>query len=227
MPLVINPFDEYALEGALQQKDALNATLTALCIGDDSARDALKHTLAMGADHAILVHDPALAGLDSQSAAVLLAAAVKKIGDVKMVFFGRQTLDHGTGLTSAQTARALGWPLLSLAGAIQVTENRITIERSLDESRQIVSAMLPAVVSVVQTIGEPRYPSFAGIRRATRADIPVWSLADLDLATPTAIVRRLEVFAPASGVPCEFVSGNTHEEIAETLADKILMEKVL
>src|SRR5512143_3111226 len=104
-PLVINPFDEYAVEGALQQKEANSgSTITALCIGPESAKEALKHALAMGADDAVLVSDPALNELDTVGAARVLAAAIQKLG-ADMVVFGRQTLDTGSGLTAAQTAR--------------------------------------------------------------------------------------------------------------------------
>lgn len=227
-PLVINPFDEYAVEGALQQKEAQGGTVTALCIGPETAKEALKHALAMGADEAILVSDPALTDLDSQGAARVLAAAIQKIGGADLVIFGRQTLDDGTGLTAAQTARLLGWPMLGLAGQINVREGSVQVARVIEEGRQIVSAKLPAVISVVQSIGEPRYPSFMGIRRASKAEIPVWSLADLGLSAPAAVVRRVELFNPPTReVTCEIIAGETPEQIAETLADKILAEKVL
>lgn len=165
-PLVINPFDEYAVEAALQQKEASGATVTALCLGPESAKEALKHALAMGADEAILVSDAALENLDSQGAARVLAAAIQKIGEGSLVIFGRQTLDNGSGITAAQTARALGWPLLSFAGSIKTEGGKVTVERVLEEGKQTVSAGLPAALSVVQSIGEPRYPSFMGIRKA-------------------------------------------------------------
>jgi len=227
-PLVINPFDEYAVEAGLLQREAHEGTVTAICIGPESARDALKHALAMGADNAILVSDPALANLDSQGAARILAAAVQKIGDVELVIFGRQTIDTGTSLTTAQTARALGWPMLALAGSINLAGNKITVERIIEEGKQTVSASLPVVMSVVQSIGEPRYPSFMGIRKASRAEIPVWSLADLVVAAPAAVVSRLELMnPPVRTEACEIISGTSPEEIAETLVEKILAEKIL
>ncbi len=227
-PLVINPFDEYAVEGALQQKEALGGTVTALCIGPESAREALKHALAMGADEAILVSDPALTNLDSVGAARILAAAIKKIGDADMVIFGRQTLDDGEGVTGAQTARVLGWPLLSLAANIKVDAGSVTVDRVIEEGRQTVSGKLPAVLSVVQSIGEPRYPSFMGIRKASKANIPVWSLADIGASTPAPVVSRTELMNPPSKeVVCEIITGDSPEVIAETLAEKILAEKVL
>jgi electron transfer flavoprotein beta subunit len=226
-PLVINPFDEYAVEGALQQKEASGGTVTALCIGPESAKEALKHALAMGADDAILVSDPALNDLDTVGAAKVLAAAIKKIG-ADMVIFGRQTLDNGAGLTPAQTARVLGWPMLGLAGQIKVDGGSVTVERVLEEGRQSMKANLPAVLSVVQSIGEPRYPSFMGIRKASKATIPVWSLSDLGASAPAPIVTRTELMnPPAQETATEMITGETPAEIAEKLADKIIAEKVL
>jgi len=227
-PLVINPFDEYAVEGALQQKEAQGGTVTALCIGPESARDALKHALAMGADEAILITDAALAELDTVGAARVLAAAINKIGGADMIVFGRQTLDNGSGLTTAQTARVLGWPMLGLAGQIKVQDGSVTVDRVIEEGRQTVSAKLPAVVSVVQSIGEPRYPSFMGIRKASKANIPVWSLGDLGIEAPAAVVARTELMnPPVKDTVVEMITGETPEAIAETLVEKILAEKVL
>jgi electron transfer flavoprotein beta subunit len=226
-PLVINPFDEYAVEGALQQKEASSGTVTALCIGPESAKEALKHALAMGADEAILVSDPALNELDTVGAARVLAAAVQKIG-ADMVVFGRQTLDNGAGVTPAQTARVLGWPMLGLAGQIKVQEGTVTVDRVIEEGRQTVSAKLPAVVSVVQSIGEPRYPSFMGIRKASKANIPVWSLSDLGTSAPEPVVKRSELMnPPVKETSIEIITGESPAEIADKLVDKIIAEKIL
>jgi electron transfer flavoprotein beta subunit len=234
-PLVINPFDEYAIEGALQQKEATSGSVTALCIGPESAKEALKHALAMGADEAVLVSDPALNNIDTVGAARVLAAAIQKLG-ADMVVFGRQTLDTGSGLTPAQTARVLGWPMLGLAGQIKVeilSESKgdagsVQVERVTEEGRQTVKANLPAVLSVVQSIGEPRYPSFMGIRKASKATIPVWALSDLGMSAPAPTVTRSELLNPsAREMAIEIITGDSPEAIAETLVEKILAEKVL
>lgn len=226
-PLVINPFDEYAVEAALQQKEAHGATVVALCIGPESARDAIKHALAMGADEGILIHDPALDALDGAGAARVLAAAIQKMGDADLVIFGRQTIDTATGTTAAQTARALGWPLLSYVGKIELSGG-VKVERTFEEGKQTVSGKLPAVLSVIQSIGEPRYPSFMGIRKAAKAEIPAWGLADLGIPTPAAVVSRAELLPPpVRDAACEIITGDSPEEIADKLADKILAEKVL
>jgi electron transfer flavoprotein beta subunit len=234
-PLVINPFDEYAVEGALQQREAVTgSTVTALCIGPESAKEALKHALAMGADDAILVSDPALNELDTVGAARILAAAIQKIGSVDIVIFGRQTLDSGSGLTPAQTARVLGWGMLGLAGQIKIQDGSVQVERVIEEGRQSVKSKLPAVISVVQSIGEPRYPSFMGIRKASKANIPVWSLSDLGApfgdgtSAPAPVVTRNELMnPPARETSVEIITGESPAEIAEKLADKLIAEKVL
>jgi electron transfer flavoprotein beta subunit len=226
--LVINPFDEYAVEGALLQKEAHGGTVTALCIGPESGKEALKHALAMGADDAVLVSDPSLMGLDTQGAARVLASAITKIGGVEMVMFGRQTLDDGSGLTGAQTARILGWPMLGFVGHITLEGNGVQVARVIEEGRQNVTASLPVVMTIVQSIGEPRYPSFIGIRKAAKASIPVWSLADLGTSSPAAIVTRTALVTPATReVICEIVSGESPQAVAQALAEKILAEKVL
>jgi electron transfer flavoprotein beta subunit len=118
--------------------------------------------------------------------------------------------------------------MLGLAGQMKVKEGSVTVDRVIEEGRQTVSAKLPAVVSVVQSIGEPRYPSFMGIRKASKANIPVWSLGDLGISAPESIVKRTELMnPPVQDTTIEIISGESPAEIADKLADKILAEKVL
>lgn len=227
-PLVINPFDEYAVEAALLQKEAAGGTVTALCLGPDAGREALKHALAMGADEAVLISEEAQSVIDTLGAAHILAAAVNKLGEADLVLFGRQTLDDGSGLTASQTARLLGWPMLGFVGHIQVEGKEVQVSRVIEEGRQNAKAPLPVVMSIVQSIGEPRYPSFMGIRKASKATIPVWTLADLGIDTPAPHVSRTELMTPPSHeVKCEIIEGDSAQAIAATLVDKILAEKVL
>jgi electron transfer flavoprotein beta subunit len=233
-PLVINPWDEYAVETALNLQESQEASVTVLSLGDESAKEALKHALAMGCKEAVLVSDPALKKADSQATARVLAAALKKLSEseaIDLAFFGRQAIDGDMGVTAAQTARALGWPVLSLVSKIESVDpgaGVIRVQRSIEEGRQIVEGKLPAVVSVGKDIGEPRYPSFMGIRKASRATIPTLSLSDLGIEAPQSLVDWSDVYnPPVREVKCEIITGSSPEEIAEALADKILEEKVL
>jgi electron transfer flavoprotein beta subunit len=227
-PLIINPWDEYALEAALQQKEALGGTVLVISIGDESTKEALKRALAMGADEALLISDPALVHMDTQATAQVLATAIQKTGGVDMAFFGRQAIDGDAGLVPAQTARLLGWPALTLASVIKIEAGTIRVERGIEEGRQILTAKLPAVFSLTKDFGEPRYPSFMGIRKASRAEIPSWSLSELGISAPVSVISWPEIITPPSReVTCEFITGVSPEEMAEKLADKILSEKVL
>jgi electron transfer flavoprotein beta subunit len=227
-PLVINPWDEYAVEAALQLKEANGGTVTAISVGGEEARIALKHALAMGADDALLISDPALAGADPQAVARILAAAIQKLGGVDLAFFGRQAIDDDSGTTPAQAARLLGWPALTLVSVMKVDGGSARVERAIEEGRQIVTAKLPAVVSPVKDFGEPRFPSFMGIRKASKAEIPTWSLSQVGTSAPAAVVEQVALMdAPVREVVCELVTGASPQEIAEHLAEKILGEKLL
>ncbi len=230
-PLVINPWDEYAIETALLQQEAHGGDVTVISLGGEDAKEALKHALAMGCGNAILISDPGLENADSLVASQALAAAIQKIGGVDLAFFGRQAIDGDVGVTAAQTARVLGWPSLTLVSAISELDpgsSSIRVERSIEEGRQVVEGKLPAVVSVVKDIGEPRYPSFMGIRKASRAEIPVWSVAEMGAEVSDSVVTWPEISnPPKQEVVTEIISGGSPTEIAETLAEKILEEKVL
>jgi electron transfer flavoprotein beta subunit len=230
-PLVINPWDEYAVEAALQLSEAHGGDVIAVSMGDENAKEALKHALAMGCSEAILVNDPALVGADSQAAARILAAAIQKVGDVDAVAFGKQAIDSDTGLMAAMVARILGWPaltLLSVISGLDAGSGTIKAERSMEEGRQVVESKLPVVFSIVKDYGEPRYPSFMGIRKASKAEIPEWAAADLGIDPPASVVSWPEVMAPpAKEITNEIIEGDSPEDVAAKLADKIMEEKVL
>lgn len=230
-PLVINPWDEYAVEAALQQAEAHSGDVTAISIGGENSKEALKHALAMGCNEAILISDPALEKADSQSIARTLAAAIQKVGNVDLAFLGRQAIDSDTGLTASQTARVLGWPaftLVSVIDSVDPASGSLKVTRAIEEGRQVVSGKLPAVMSIIKDFGEPRYPSFMGIRKASRATIPEWRLADLSMEPVPAKVTWPELTNPPQReIKTELITGDTPQQIAEALADKILAEKIL
>ncbi|MEX1248120.1 MAG: electron transfer flavoprotein subunit beta/FixA family protein [Anaerolineales bacterium] len=230
-PLVINPWDEYAVEAALQLAEKHGGQVTALTLGGESAKEALKHALAMGCAQAILISDPALSAPDAGATSRVLAAAVKKLGDIELAVFGKQAIDSDTGLTPAMTARVLGWPALTLVAAISQLDpaaKTIRVERGIEEGRQIVDGKLPAVLSIVKDFGEPRYPSFMGIRKASKAEIPTWSLGDLGISAPQSKVTWPEISGLAQReVTNEMITGSTPDEIAAKLADKLIAEGVL
>jgi electron transfer flavoprotein beta subunit len=230
-PLVINPWDEYAVEAALQLAEKHGGEVTAFSLGSENAKDALKHALAMGCGNAVLINDPALAAADAAASAKVFAAAVKKMGDTDLAIFGKQAIDSDTGLAPAMTARVLGWPALTLVAsvaALDTAAKTIRVERGIEEGRQIVDGKLPAVLSIIKDFGEPRYPSFMGIRKASKAEIATWTLGDLGIAAPEPKVSWPELISPPKrDVTTEMITGSSPAEIANTLADKIIAEGVL
>jgi electron transfer flavoprotein beta subunit len=232
--LVINPWDEYAVEEAIRLKEKHNGKATAVSMGPEGAKEALKTCLAMGCDQAILISDPALKGSDAAATAATLTAAINKLGDVDLVIFGKQAIDGDTGLTTVAVAAKLGWTPLTYLSKMEVdaSAKTIAVERSLEEGKQLCTAKLPAVVSVVKDINEPRYPSFMGIRKAAKAVIPTWAVADLGLDPATvgaagSAVTWPEVYPlPARESNVEMLDGSP-EEIAAKLADKLIAEKVI
>ena len=228
-PLVINPWDEYAVEAALRLTEDQGGDVIALSMGDENAKEAIKHALAMGCSEAYLVNDPDLAGMDTQGVARVLAAAIQKIGDADAILFGKQAIDSDVGATPAMVARLLGVPALTLVAEIsEVGGGSIKASRTMEEGRQQVEAKLPAVMSIVKDYGEPRYPSFMGIRKASRATVPEWTAADLGIDVPEVYVTWPQVMEPpAREITNEIIQGSSPEEIAQKLADKIMEEKVL
>lgn len=231
-PLVLNPWDEYAVEEALQIKEEHGGQVTALSLGPEDAQEALKQSLAMGCDQAILISDPAFAGLDTLQVSKVLAAAIQNVGEVDMVFFGRSSVDSDTGITGTQVARRLGFPSLILVSKVMALDpegKKITVERMLEEGRQEVSGPLPAVLSVVKEINEPRYPSFMGIRKASKAEIPVWSGSEIGLSEGLdSAVHWPEIIEPPKvETEAEMIEGDTPEEKAKKLAERLAEEKVI
>ncbi len=229
--LIINPWDEYAVEAALKLVADQGGEVVALCLGKEGETEAIKHALAMGADTAVMVSDPALKGADNVASSRVLAAAIEKIGDADLVLFGQQSVDTDTGLLPVQVARVLKWPSLTLVSkfeAVSPGDGKIQVLRSMEEGAQVVDSALPAVVSVTKDYGEPRYPSFMGIRKASKAEYPVWSLADLGIEAPVSSITWPEVSEPVEKeIVTELIEGDTPEEKARNLVDKLIAEKVL
>jgi electron transfer flavoprotein beta subunit len=235
-PLIVNPWDEYAYEEALLLREKFGGKVVAISLGPESALEALKTCLAVGCDEAYLVSDPTLAGSDASATAYSLAKAVQKVGEVDLVLFGKQAIDGDSGLTATMVARYLGWSLLSYVikiAEIDPTAKTIKVERMMEEGRQVCTAKLPAVVSVIKGINEPRYPSFMGIRKASKATIPAWSASDLGLepskiGSTGSAIAWLDIYPmPVKETRVEMIEGETPQEIAAKLADKLIADKVV
>jgi electron transfer flavoprotein beta subunit len=177
---VINYIDEFAIEEALKIAEAQGGEVTILSMGPAKAADSIRKALSMGADKAVHVSDDGLAGSDALATSAALAAALTQVG-FDLVVFGSESTDARTGVVPAMVAERLGVPQLTLASKVDVSGTGVTVRRVTDDGYAVVSGSLPAVVSVVEKINEPRYPTFKGIMAAKKKPVQVLSLAGLGL----------------------------------------------
>jgi electron transfer flavoprotein beta subunit len=229
---VIDPYGEYAVEASLKIKDAQGGKITVISLGTALLREVVRKPLAMGADELILLEDEAFAGGDSRSTAAALAAAIKKWGEYDLILCGREASDTNAGQTGAGIAGILGVPCVTLARRIDFADGRLRVERVTSVGYEVIEVPLPAVVTVSNEIGEPRYPTIKGIMAAKKKEPLVWKPADigLDVSQVGAAGRRTRLsrlFQPVHEGRCEFAEGETPEEVGADLALKLRAAKVL
>jgi electron transfer flavoprotein beta subunit len=181
---VINEMDEYALEEALTVKEAQGGEVTVLTVGPDTATDAIRKALSMGADRAVHVSDPALHGSDAVQTSAVLAAALQQL-EYDLVICGAEATDSQMSVMPALLSERLGIPQLSGARKLTVEGTTAKVERQTDGGYWALEAPLPAIVSTWDTINEPRYPSFKGIMAAKKKPVETKSLADLGIDPAT------------------------------------------
>ena len=175
---VINEMDEYAIEEALVVRDREGGEVTVLTVGPDSATDAIRKALSMGPDMAVHVVDDALHGSCAVGTSKVIAAALSRLG-ADLVISGAESTDARGQLMPHMLAERLGIAALTGARKLSVDGGMLTVERQTDEGYEVVTAATPAIVSVWDTINEPRYPSFKGIMAAKKKPVQAMSLADL------------------------------------------------
>lgn len=174
---VINELDEYAIEEGLRLAEAHGGEVTILTMGPEKASESIRKALSMGADKAIHLIDDGLAGSDGLQTSAALAAVLGRAG-FDLVIVGAESTDARMGAMAAMLAERLGVPQVSLASKVEVDGSQLTIHRQTDYGYDKVAASLPAVISVVEKINEPRYPSFKGIMAAKKKPVETLSLAD-------------------------------------------------
>lgn len=221
--LLISTFDEVALEVALQLKEKTDGKVTAVTIGEAEAVEALHTALAMGADDAILVSDPAFENADSFGKAHILAAALYKIGEFDAVFCGRQAGDVELGLVGPFLAEKMDFPCITLVANVEPADGKIRLRRPIEGGYEILEAPLPFLATVTNDESNiPRYASVRGIRAAMRREVPAWSAADLgvdpaEVGLETSKIEMEELFIPEREIRCEFIEGESGAEKAKRL----------
>jgi electron transfer flavoprotein beta subunit len=178
---VINEMDEYAIEEALKLQEAHGGEVTVLTVGPEQATEAVRKALQMGPDKAVHVVDDALHGSCAPATSKVLAAALRTL-DPDLILSGAESTDGRVQVMPHMIAERLGIAALTGARKLTVDGTALTVERQTDEGYEVVTAATPAIVSVWDTINEPRYPSLKGIMAAKKKPIQTLSLADLGIA---------------------------------------------
>lgn len=228
---VISPYDVQAVEAALRIKDAQGeGKITVLSIGPASARDVIKHALAMGADEGVLVDDPAMYdNNDPFVTAQVLTAAIEKIGDYNLILCGRAAADWDYGIAPSGIGELLGIPVVTVAKKVEASNGTVRVDKVLADGFETVEARAPAVVTISNELGDPRYPQLRQIMAAARKQVNIWTLADLGLSAD-ALQRRITVerlYVPVKQSNVEVIEGDSPEEQAANLARKLREAKLI
>lgn len=227
---VVSQFDAIAVEAAMRLKDAgADAKVTVMSMGAPTAREVIKGGLAMGGDEGVLLVDDAFNSLDSYGTATVLSSAIKKLGDVDLVLTGRQAVDWDLGVTGSLIAEMIGAPVVTFAKSVTLTDGKVRVERVLPDAVETVEASLPAVVTVSNELGEPRYPKLPQIMAAGKKQVTQWGAADLGLDAG-ALAPRLtleQLYVPVVDTKVEIMEGDTPEEQAMALARRLKEAKLI
>jgi len=219
----LNEWDSYAIEEAILLKEKLGGTVTVLSMGGEESNETLRKCLAMGADEAIRLTDPAFNGSDGYATAKVLAEAIRKI-PYDLIFTGTQTEDDGYGQVGVALAGLLGVPHASLVTRIEIQENKVKAHRELEGGlEEVVEVDLPALFTIQTGINEPRYVSIMGIRKVAKKEIKTFGVSDLHLNAEQvglagSDIRLEKIFLPPVGEGAEMLEGKP-EEVALKVLD--------
>lgn len=224
VPRIINAYDEQAMEAALRLKDARPDTrITAVSVGPESAADVLKRCVAMGADSAIQVLDEPSNSANGLRTAALLADLVRELGDIDLVLCGRQGSDYDQGVVPGALAEMLGAALVTLGAGVEFADSGVRVTRATPMGAEVVEAQLPAVVSISNELGTPRYPTSRGMLDARRKRPELRAATDL-VGDYAAGVELLELFVPEVQGRCEMIEGGSPAEKAAELMRRLVGE---
>ena len=230
IPPVVNGFDENAVEAALQIKDAQEATVTVISMGTAFALDVMKKPLSMGADELVLLQDDSFENtIDSFFTAQILTTAINKLGGFDLIICGRQASDWDNAQVPLGVAELLGLSTVALGKKVEVAGDKVSVERVTPDGYEVVEAPLPALVTVSNELGQPRYPTLRGIMAATRKRPTVWSASDLEMDAaqlePRVTLRNL--FVPVREQQCEIVEGEDAADAGRQLAMRLREAKII
>jgi electron transfer flavoprotein beta subunit len=232
VPAIVNPFDLYAVEEALRLREKYSGKVTVITMGPPQAKSALLETISMGADDAILVSDRAFAGADTLATSYTLAGAIKHIGDFDAIICGKQAIDGDTAQVGPGIAECLDIPFVAFVKKIEHVQNQsMRVQRMMEEGYDTIDLPLPAVLTVVKEINEPRVPSLRGKMRAKKYEPQLWTADKIEVkqerlgldGSPTQVIK---VFTPEMRRAGEKWQGEP-DELADKLYEKLKEAKIV
>lgn len=233
VPSIINPYDRYAIEEALRLREQHGGKVTAVTMGPPQAADALREAVSMGVDDIVLLSDRAFAGADTWATSYTLAKGINKIGGFDLVIAGKQAIDGDTAQVGPETADMLGIPFVAYVRKIEKIDpgTMMIAERLMDEGYDVVETRLPALITVVKEINEPRLPSLKGKMKAKSIQVTTLTAKDIQAdenklglkGSPTQVVK---IFPPAPRGDREMLSGTIEEQL-DYLAKKLKEQAIM
>ncbi len=228
-PPVLNGFDENAIEAALRLKDAFGGTVTVLSVGGDFIQEIMKKPLAMGADRLVLVEDEVAADLDSHATAYALSEAIRWIGQPDLIICGRQASDWDNAQVPLCIAEMLDFASITVARELEISGDVLLARRAIPDGYEVLECSLPAVVTVSNELGEPRYPTLRGIMAAGRVNPTILSANDLNLE-PSRLEGKVllsDLYIPDRENQYEVVGGGDQADAGRLLALKLREEGLI
>jgi len=224
---IMNPYDQHALEEAVRLKEELGGEVVVLTMGPPQAEDVLRQAISCGADRAVLVSDRAFAGADTWATSYTLEHAVKTIGDFDLILCGKQAIDGDTAQVGPGLATRLDVPYLTCIQKIrEAKKSGLVVERMMDDGFDVLGVNLPALLTVVKNINEPRVPSLKGKMKAKKADILTLNSEDIGadaacVGLPGSPTKVVDVFPPPPRGERAVLQGTLDEQI-DQLVDKLI-----
>jgi len=226
---IINPFDMYAIEESVRLKEKYSGKVTVISMGPPQAEEALREAISLGCDEAILITDKTLAGSDTFVTSYVLACAIQKLKNYDLIICGKQASDGDTAQVGPGVSAHLDIPQVTYVKKIEeIKEGIARFQRMTEEGYEVIEVFLPALITVVKEINEPRLASLKGLIRAKQINISRWTHKDLDLSpeeiglkgSPTQVIK---IFTPSRHIGGEILQGEV-DQITERLVEVLKKE---
>ncbi len=233
VPSILNPDDANALEAALKIKDEYDdTTVDVITMGPPQAKSMLRECLAMGADSAYLLSDRAFGGADTCATSTTIAAGIANMGNVDIIFAGRQAIDGDTAQVGPQVAQRLNLPVVTYVQEVEIKDGKCMVQRQLEDGYELIEVQTPCLLTCVKELNQPRYMTVSGIVDAYEKEITVWNHEDVKLdpkdcglnASPTQVFRSFTPDAKGKG---EMIPAGNPSEIASTLVGKLKAKHII